>query len=112
MKWGIFFKTGNLTNATATGLSLYTNFHTPELEETAGIPPVMGAFDHYAEHTALFSMSHSITKTDALRCADCHSANGVLDFDVLGYSPERAKELMTLDVPDGGTSINTWKQHD
>lgn len=112
VKWGIFFKTGNLTNATATGLSLYTSFHTPELEETAGIPPVMGEFDHFAEHTALFSMSHSITKTDALRCADCHGADSVLDFDVLGYSPERAEQLMTLDVPGGGTSVNTWKQHD
>lgn len=36
--------------------------------------------------TIYFSNSHLVTKTKALSCDRCHTANGQLDFEALGYS--------------------------
>jgi hypothetical protein len=35
-------------------------------------------------------------KEMALRCSDCHTPGGRLDFAALGYAPERAARLQTL----------------
>jgi hypothetical protein len=32
----------------------------------------------------------------ATDCLICHSAEGILDFDALGYSPERAQALRCM----------------
>jgi len=37
-------------------------------------------------------INHAIQKTGR-SCAECHSPEGILDFDFLGYPPERAAEL-------------------
>lgn len=37
-------------------------------------------------------INHSI-QPRGRTCADCHSANGILDFEALGYSPERSDRL-------------------
>jgi len=37
-------------------------------------------------------INHSIQRFGRT-CNECHSAAGILDFDALGYSPERAQQL-------------------
>ena len=41
---------------------------------------------------ATLMINHAIQRSGRT-CNECHSANGILDFDALGYSPERAQEL-------------------
>jgi hypothetical protein len=41
---------------------------------------------------ATLMINHAIQK-QGRTCDECHSAHGILDFEALGYSPERAKEL-------------------
>jgi hypothetical protein len=43
--------------------------------------------------TIYFASSHLVTKTKALRCENCHSRNGVLNFKALGYSDEEDRKL-------------------
>jgi hypothetical protein len=45
---------------------------------------------------SFITLSHAVTKVDALRCADCHRENGRMDFGLLGYTPEKEDELATL----------------
>jgi hypothetical protein len=45
---------------------------------------------------SFISLSHAVTKTNALTCVDCHSANSVLDFQALSYAPEKAQRLASL----------------
>ena len=40
-----------------------------------------------------FANSHLITKTNALKCADCHSPGGILPFAQLGYSAAEVEKL-------------------
>ncbi|MDP3542700.1 MAG: cytochrome C [Elusimicrobiota bacterium] len=40
-----------------------------------------------------FANSHLVTKTKALKCADCHSPGGILPFAQLGYSPAEVGRL-------------------
>lgn len=40
-------------------------------------------------------VNHGITK-DAFECIDCHNENGIMDFEALGYRPERVKDLQNL----------------
>jgi hypothetical protein len=40
-------------------------------------------------------VNHGISKVGRT-CAECHTANGILDFKALGYSPQRAAELASL----------------
>ncbi|MCB2156441.1 hypothetical protein KQI84_16320 [bacterium] len=97
IKWGIFFKTGNMAGALATGLQLYTDMWTPEMQAKYGLAAPPGPFDHYGEiDCGGFSVSHGITKTEALGCADCHSPDGKMDFDALGYTPIEAEDLANL----------------
>ncbi len=107
--WGKIFLEGDVPTAATLGLAGYAAMYSEELAAQTGIPPVPGAFDHYNDCSAVFSISHSITKENALQCADCHSTNSVLDFAALQYTPERANQLQTMDVPGGGDSgVHNW----
>ncbi len=49
------------------------------------------------EETNFYSINHQVApRAQALGCAACHRAGGVLDFKALGYSEERAKALSAL----------------
>ena len=42
-------------------------------------------------------LTHQVSPAnEALQCTDCHAAEGVLDFESLGYEAERAAILMTF----------------
>jgi hypothetical protein len=42
----------------------------------------------------VFSLNHQVASSDqSLKCNDCHSAEGRLDFAALGYSPDRISVL-------------------
>lgn len=41
-------------------------------------------------------VNHGITGK-AFECKDCHSPNGIMDFEALGYSPARVKDLQYLE---------------
>ncbi len=44
--------------------------------------------------TMLFSMNHQVApKSEALKCSDCHSPAGRMDFRALGYSDREVKKL-------------------
>lgn len=45
-------------------------------------------------------VNHAI-QAQGRTCNDCHSPDGILDFDLLGYSPERATKLRSIG-PQGG----------
>ncbi|MBF0422450.1 MAG: nitrite reductase [Magnetococcales bacterium] len=50
---------------------------------------------HWMRQMASLMVNHGIKK-EGRECRDCHTEQGILDFDKLGYSPERAKELRHL----------------
>ena len=50
---------------------------------------------HWMRQFGTLMVNHGIQR-EGLSCRDCHSANGVLDFKKLGYSPERIKDLQNL----------------
>ena len=87
LKWGKLYVQGDMDGAISSGRSLYESYFNSFAGDTAayGLPEVPGDFDHFGEAVDLFSLSHSITKTSALTCADCHSTeNSVLDWEALG----------------------------
>jgi len=44
----------------------------------------------------VFSMNHQVApKAEALKCNECHSPTGVMDFKKLGYSEQQVKDLTT-----------------
>jgi hypothetical protein len=43
--------------------------------------------------TIYFASSHLVTISKALRCENCHSRNGALNFKALGYSDEETRKL-------------------
>ncbi len=45
--------------------------------------------------TAMLEVDHAIRR-DGLTCLDCHSPDGVLDYEQLGYPPEVAERLRNL----------------
>ncbi len=45
---------------------------------------------------SFISLSHAIERNAALRCMDCHSATGVLDYRALGYNATQAEYWRTL----------------
>jgi hypothetical protein len=69
------------------GLDLPNNPMDPTYDPSAPPTEVTGSF---------ISLSHSIKRDGALRCDDCHSASGVLDFNALSYSAKEANRLQTL----------------
>lgn len=94
IKWGIFFKTGNMQKAIETGRTLYSQMWTESLGERTGLPATPGEFDHFGEHTVKFSISHGIRKNGALTCSDCHQLQGDMDFATLGYSSSEVQFLI------------------
>ena len=44
---------------------------------------------------ASLEISHAIRREGALTCSNCHSADGVLDFEELGYAAEDIEALQT-----------------
>jgi hypothetical protein len=42
---------------------------------------------------AMLEISHAIRKDGALSCNDCHAPDGVLNWTVLGYTPDEAEML-------------------
>jgi len=112
IKWGVFFKTGNMELALQKGRSLYQSMiYSADKAAKYGIPPVPGEFDHFSTgHNGGFSVSHGITRTNALTCADCHSPDGPLDFAALGYSQDRQQLLTNPQMPDNPQLIHATIQ--
>ena len=100
IKWGVQFKTGNMQEAINQGLAAYAAMMTDEIVATKGLPPVPGAFAEFKERSDLFSISHGITKEKALNCSCCHSENGLLDFESLGFSAQEAATLESFNFGD------------
>ncbi|MHC4117446.1 MAG: tetrathionate reductase family octaheme c-type cytochrome [Planctomycetota bacterium] len=51
----------------------------------------------FVETVMYWPLTHQVSPAeDALSCVSCHSADGVLDFEALGYSEERANTLTTF----------------
>ena len=99
VKWGIFFKTGNMQQAIASGRSLYAGLYSDAKGAKYGIPPMPGEFDHFGSiPCGGFSVSHGITKVNALHCTDCHSHESGLDFATLGYSAEETEHLVNVNT--------------
>lgn len=89
VKWGKLFVGGSMTAAISTGLQLYKDYLASFKGNAAdyGLPAAPGAFAKYGEVVDVFSVSHGITKKNALKCADCHSkTNSVLDWAKLGLT--------------------------
>jgi octaheme c-type cytochrome (tetrathionate reductase family) len=51
----------------------------------------------WAETVMYWPLTHQVSPaSEALQCTDCHSDEGVLDYEALGYEAERAAILMTF----------------
>jgi hypothetical protein len=79
LKLGVFAKTGDVTRSIEAGV-------------TESSRPYSGSWVA-REYDVYFQLSHGVTKTDALRCKDCHSLEGTMDFEALGYSEEETRKL-------------------
>jgi hypothetical protein len=99
----------NLWSGDLLGLDLPDNPTDPTYDGAADPTRVTGSF---------ISLSHAVSKTNALGCTDCHSDYSVLDFRALGYLPERAARLAGLfarlqilaAVPDStGLKLAAWR---
>lgn len=55
---------------------------------------------HWMRQMASLMINHGIQR-DGRVCRDCHTEQGVIDFDKLGYTPERSKELRHLPELEG-----------
>ncbi len=79
LKLGVFAKTGDVDRAVKTGAE-------------ASRRPYSGTWKP-KEYDVYFQLSHGVTKKHALRCNDCHTPDGLMDFKALGYSKDRIKNL-------------------
>ncbi|MBF0602702.1 MAG: nitrite reductase [Nitrospirae bacterium] len=50
---------------------------------------------HWMRQMATLMVNHGIQR-DGRTCRECHAEQGILDFDQLGYTPERTEELRHL----------------
>ncbi|MEO5341702.1 MAG: hypothetical protein H7837_14525 [Magnetococcus sp. MYC-9] len=50
---------------------------------------------HWMRQMGSLMVNHGIRK-EGRRCKECHSSRGIIDFEGLGYPPERAAELRSL----------------
>jgi len=50
---------------------------------------------HWMRQMGTLMVNHGIEKTGR-QCEECHTTNGIMDFELLGYSPERVRELEHL----------------
>jgi hypothetical protein len=61
--------------------------------ETSGAPET-------AAQTVYFDVNHQVAPAaESLKCADCHTEDGRLDFAALGYSEERTARLVAVGAP-------------
>jgi hypothetical protein len=81
----VLFKTGSVDQALAQGFKQRAQEYSGTWEPTS--------------LTGYFILSHDITKTKALNCAECHSDKNYIGFDKLGYSPDRVKQLTNQTDP-------------
>jgi hypothetical protein len=77
----------NLWSGDLLGLDLPNNPMDPNFVPNGDPTQPTGSF---------ISLSHAIKRNGALTCGECHSPNGVMDFRVLGYTPEQAAHLENL----------------
>ncbi|MBK1719595.1 multiheme c-type cytochrome [Thiocystis violacea] len=56
-----------------------------------------GVEPHWMRQMGALMINHGIQR-QGHECKDCHAPDGLLDYAALGYEPERAAELMDLDV--------------
>ena len=77
----------NFWSGEVLGLDLPNNPMDPTYNPTAPPTEVTGSF---------ISLSHAIKRDGALRCADCHSTAGVMNFKGLSYGPDKAAYLQNL----------------
>jgi hypothetical protein len=108
LRWGIAYTTGDVPAAANKGRELYAAMWSEDLGAKTGLPPVPGQFAGYKEgHCGYFSISHAITKENALTCKSCHSYTGVMNLDNL-YDAARADVLKALlgDTPPSG--VKDW----
>jgi hypothetical protein len=52
---------------------------------------------HWMRQMGTLMVSHGIQR-QGHGCRDCRSADGILDYAALGYAPERAEQLQTMDI--------------
>ncbi|NEV62523.1 multiheme c-type cytochrome [Thiorhodococcus minor] len=52
---------------------------------------------HWMRQMGTLMINHGIQR-QGRDCSDCHSPNGIMDFAMLGYTPERVAELQDIDV--------------
>ncbi|MCP5522536.1 MAG: hypothetical protein H7A46_13420 [Verrucomicrobiales bacterium] len=69
------------------GMDLPNNPMDPTFDPSAPPTEVTGSF---------ISLNHAIKRDGALSCSNCHSPSGVMDFNALSYSAEKAGYLQTL----------------
>jgi hypothetical protein len=62
--------------------------------------PLKGNENLLKDNKAVASM-HNALSEEALKCEDCHTKNGKLDFEALGFSPERVKDLEKNEIVKG-----------
>lgn len=106
VKWGAIFKTGNVEKGAELGLASYAALWTPELGARTGLPATPGPMVGYQEgECGYFSLSHAITKENALKCQCCHSDNSVLDFGALGYSEEEQLNLASINIEESCSRV-------
>jgi hypothetical protein len=77
----------NFWSGDVLGLDLPNNPYDPTYNPLAPPTEVTGSF---------ISLSHAIKRNGALRCGDCHSASGVMDFKALSYPTDQAAFLQTV----------------
>ena len=83
IKQGVYQIKGDLDAAVSAGL------------EASG-QEYSGAWEAHTE-SMWFDVQHQVAPAaDSLKCADCHAAEGRLDFAALGYSQEKTSSLIML----------------
>jgi hypothetical protein len=83
IKQGVYKIKGSLDAAVAAGV------------EASG-QDYSGAYENHSEWM-MFDAQHQVAPAaESLKCADCHAADGRMDFVELGYSEDRAAELVAL----------------
>jgi hypothetical protein len=62
--------------------------------------PLKGNEELLKDEKAVARMHNALTK-EPLKCDDCHKVGGAMDFEALGFSPERVKELEENEIVKG-----------
>jgi hypothetical protein len=52
---------------------------------------------HWMRQMGTLMVNHGIQR-EGHACKDCHAPDGILDFDALGYPPERVAQLESMDI--------------